>query len=165
MASTDYDIITVGGGLAASSLAKIMATAGHRVLILERETTFRDRVRGEYMNPWGLAEAKALGIHDTLMAAGAHEVPKFEFRVGPPREPIDFTESTRDQLPALSFFHPAAQEALLQSAADAGVEVRRGVSVTDVHRGSPPSVDLRDGDTTSTLTAQLIVGDRGHQAA
>jgi len=32
------------------------------VLVLERETQFKDRVRGEQMHPWGVAELKALGI-------------------------------------------------------------------------------------------------------
>ena len=37
----DYDLITVGGGLAGSALAKVMADAGARVLVLEQERTFR----------------------------------------------------------------------------------------------------------------------------
>ena len=47
MADVAYDIITVGGGLGGSSLARVMADHGARVLVLERETRFRDRVRGE----------------------------------------------------------------------------------------------------------------------
>src|SRR5438093_682427 len=39
-----YDIITVGGGLAGSALAKAMAERGARVLVVERETHFKDRV-------------------------------------------------------------------------------------------------------------------------
>jgi menaquinone-9 beta-reductase len=50
MASRTYDIITVGGGLAGSALAKVMAEHGASVLVLEKETHFRDRVRGESMN-------------------------------------------------------------------------------------------------------------------
>jgi flavin-dependent dehydrogenase len=49
----DYDLITVGGGLAGAALAKALAERGARVLVLERETRFRDRVRGEAMHPWG----------------------------------------------------------------------------------------------------------------
>jgi choline dehydrogenase-like flavoprotein len=42
MAQGTYDIITVGGGLGGSTLAKVMAERGARVLVLERERQFRD---------------------------------------------------------------------------------------------------------------------------
>ncbi len=52
MAARSYDIITIGGGIAASSLAKAMAERGAKVLVLERETKFKDRVRGEAIVSW-----------------------------------------------------------------------------------------------------------------
>jgi len=55
MAAQSYDIVTVGGGIAASSLAKAMAEGGARVLIVEREKQFKDRVRGEAIVSWGVA--------------------------------------------------------------------------------------------------------------
>ena len=55
-----YDVITVGGGLAGAALAKRLAENGMRVLVLEREVAFRDRVRGEQMHCWGVAEARTL---------------------------------------------------------------------------------------------------------
>lgn len=55
-----YDLIIVGGGLAGSALAAGMAETGARVLVLEREREFRDRVRGEGMHPWGVSEVRAL---------------------------------------------------------------------------------------------------------
>jgi flavin-dependent dehydrogenase len=39
----DYDIVTVGGGLGGSTLAKVMAERGARVLVVEREAQFKDR--------------------------------------------------------------------------------------------------------------------------
>ena len=39
-----YDVITVGCGLAGAALAKNLAERGHRVLVLEREPRFKDRV-------------------------------------------------------------------------------------------------------------------------
>ena len=62
----DYDLITVGGGLAGAALARSLAQEGARVLVLEREREFRDRVRGELVHPWGVAEARKLGIYDLL---------------------------------------------------------------------------------------------------
>jgi len=62
MASDSYDILTVGGGLGGSALAKAMAEHGVCVLVVERETQFKDRARGEGMHAWGVPEAKALGV-------------------------------------------------------------------------------------------------------
>ena len=65
MASNSYDIITVGGGLGGSALAKVMAEHGARVLVVEREKRFKDRIRGEFFAPWGVAETQALSLYDT----------------------------------------------------------------------------------------------------
>ena len=51
--SEQYDLIVVGGGLGGSSLAASVAKHGARVLLLEREQQFKDRVRGECVMPWG----------------------------------------------------------------------------------------------------------------
>jgi flavin-dependent dehydrogenase len=48
---TDYDVITVGGGLGGAARAKMLAENGFRVLVTERERQFKDRIRGEYMMP------------------------------------------------------------------------------------------------------------------
>ena len=60
MTSKTYDIITIGGGLGGSSLAKAMAEHGARVLVLERERQFKDRMHSDVMAPWGVAEAETL---------------------------------------------------------------------------------------------------------
>jgi hypothetical protein len=41
-------------------------------LLLECETDFKDRVRGEVLALWGVAEAQALGLEEPLRAAGVH---------------------------------------------------------------------------------------------
>ncbi len=74
----DYDVIIVGGGLGGAALGKSLAEQGIRVLVLERELAFRDRVRGEYMHPWGVAEARALGLYDLLKQTCGYEA---RFRV------------------------------------------------------------------------------------
>ena len=67
----NYDLIVVGGGVAGSSLARRMAADGARVLVLERETEFRDRIRGEFLQPWGVAETRKLGVAEALGPAVA----------------------------------------------------------------------------------------------
>jgi choline dehydrogenase-like flavoprotein len=83
MAQGTYDIITVGGGLGGSTLAKVMAERGARVLVVERERRFRDRVRGEVMVSWGVAEAQALGIYHLLRNTCARALPWYVQAVGP----------------------------------------------------------------------------------
>ena len=77
----DYDIITVGGGLGGAALAKAMAESGYRVLVLEREAQFKDRVRGEWLAPWGVAEAVALGVYDTLLSQCGYHPSAWETRL------------------------------------------------------------------------------------
>ena len=112
-----YDIITVGGGLAGSALAIAMARAGKSVLVLESETSFRDRVRGELLASWGAAEAKELGIYDQLLSTCGHEEPWFDIYIGGMQvQHRNVVDTTPHQLPNLTFFHPEMQEALLREA-------------------------------------------------
>ena len=127
MAAKTYDIVIVGGGLAGSSLAKAMSERGAKVLVLERESRMRDRVRGELMWPWGAAELVELGLFDTIMDSGGHRVPWLDVYRGATRTVHrDLVTTTFPKLPAISFYHPRMQEALIEAAMAAGAEVRRG---------------------------------------
>lgn len=152
---TDYDVITVGGGLGGAALAKVLAENGKRVLVVERETEFKDRVRGEYLCPWGVAEAQKLGLFEMLMAVCAHEQPFFNIvGMGPPR---DLRTTTVPQLPALTLFHPEMQEVVLKAAREAGAEVSRGASVRGLSLGRNAEVSIDGEGAASTRTARLVV--------
>jgi 2-polyprenyl-6-methoxyphenol hydroxylase-like FAD-dependent oxidoreductase len=162
MVTADYDIITVGGGLGGSSLAKAMADHGYRVLVLEREAKFKDRVRGEWLAPWGVAESQALGVYDALIDNGAHHPTGFETKLSGNSIGIrDLAQTTPTGLHALGFYHPQAQETLLDAAADASAEVRRGVRATGVTLGDSPSVAFDSNGSSETATARLVVGADG----
>ena len=62
----------VGGGIAGSTFAYTSAQRGINITVLESGTNFWDRVRGEATMPWRVADAKALGLYDILMSAGAN---------------------------------------------------------------------------------------------
>lgn len=156
MAAQNYDIITVGGGIAASALAKAMAEQGARVLVLERETKFKDRVRGEGLVCWGGGEARELGIYDLLKKTCGHDVPFVESGMGP----RDFTTTTPQRLPLLSFQHPVMQETLLAAAEQAGAEVRRGVTVEQIEAGRTPAV-ITDAGNHERIAARLVVAADG----
>jgi len=157
-----YDIVTVGGGVGGAALAKGMAERGYRVLVVERETQFRDRVRGEFVFPWGVAEAKLLGVYDELMQAGGHHPTYWTDYAGShPQPPRTFAEERPQHLPGLSIYHPAMQEALLRAAESEGAEVRRGTRVTGVECGRKAEVVLQSGDRSETVSARLVVGADG----
>ncbi len=160
--AVEYDIITVGGGLGGAALAKAMAERGARVLVLERETKFKDRVRGEGVTPWGSAEARDLGIYDLLAGCG-HELPWWDVYVGPMQVMHrEMPSTTPQRTPSLSFYHPEMQETLLAAAAAAGAEVRRGVRAQAVTPGAKPSVTVERGaGQTEQVAARLVVGADG----
>ncbi len=162
MASGTYDIITVGGGLGGAALAKAMAEHGARVLVVEREKQFKDRVRGENLAPWGVAETRVLGIYDLLRHTCAHEAPRFGVYTEPEfGEPRDLIATTSQRLPFVTFYHPTMQEVLLQAAAEAGAEIRRGASVRDVKLGGVPTVVVEQDGRVEEMQARLVIGADG----
>ena len=166
MTTKAYDIVTAGGGLGGSALATAMAKHGASVLVLERETRMRDRVRGEVMWPWGTAELLRLGIYDALMAAGGHELPWLDVYRGPARTVHrDLATTTAPMLPATAFYHPQIQEALLEAAASAGAEVRRGARVRGIKTGDNPVVAASIGGKGVEIRSRLVVGADGRVSA
>jgi menaquinone-9 beta-reductase len=161
--TADYDIITVGGGLGGASLAKAMAERGYRVLVLERETQFKDRVRGEFLMPWGVAEAEALGLYDVLMErAGGHHPTIWEPRLAGASIGVrDLAATTTVGKHAMTFYHPAAQEAVLYAAECAPAVTWTGARVTGVTPGDPAKVTFEVVGDVHTATARLVVGADG----
>jgi len=150
--TTDYDVITVGGGLGGCGIGKALAEKGLRVLVTEREESFKDRIRGEWLAPWGGAEAKMLGLWDVLEKSG-HQSPYFSF-AGPMR---DLRSTTPQEMPALTFFHSAMQEVVLGAARTAGADVLRGENVSHIRTGTVPSVSLVSKGVARDLTARIVI--------
>src|SRR4051812_48780014 len=73
--ASNAEIVIVGGGIAGLALGGALARDGHAVTVLEASLEYEDRVRGESMLPWGVAEARDLGVLQTLVDAGARVSP------------------------------------------------------------------------------------------
>jgi len=71
MGAHQPDVVVVGAGIAGASIAAVLARGGIEVLLLERQREYRDRVRGEYMAPWGVVEARALGLERVIRSTQA----------------------------------------------------------------------------------------------
>jgi 2-polyprenyl-6-methoxyphenol hydroxylase-like FAD-dependent oxidoreductase len=158
------DVVVVGGGIAGSALAAVLARAGLSVRVLERATEYRDRVRGEWIAPWGVVEAQRLGLYDTLVAAGGHHVPRFvgwDETVDPAAaeaELLDLGSIVPDVPGPLCLGHPAACGALAAAAESAGARVLRGVAGVEIR---PGEVRYRGGDGEHAVRCRLVVGADG----
>lgn len=162
MATEKHDLIVIGGGVGGASLAGAMAEAGADVLVLESETQFRDRVRGEAVMPWGVAEAKSLGLEETLTKAGANPLTYWDSYQGADRSGHrNLVTTTKAGEPVQACYHPDLQEALLTRAEDLGATVWRGVRATGVEPGPQPAVLLTLDGNERRLTTRLIVGADG----
>ncbi|NQW16163.1 MAG: FAD-dependent monooxygenase [Chloroflexi bacterium] len=160
-----YDLIMIGGGLGGAALARVMAQAGAKVLVIERAEEFTDRNRGEWLAPWGVADAKKLGIYEALMAGGAHELPFFTvYGVGadPIRMPLQQLSQSGEL--SLGFYHPDVQTSLLTAAEDAGAEVLRGTAVRGLERGGEGVTVSYQNGSVKSVDGRFVVGADGRDS-
>ena len=164
------DVVIVGGGIAGSAFALVLARRGTNVMVLERQRDYADRVRGEYMHPWGVAEAQRLGILDILLGAGgvfATRSIRYDESI-----PCHVAEArARDigtTLPGvpggLGVGHPAACRALSQAAEAVGVRYWRGASKLRVMGGAHPEVVFEKDGGMQQVHSRLIVGADGRNS-
>ncbi len=165
-----YDVVIVGGGIAGSALARSLADAQLRVLVLERTTEFKDRVRGECMMPWGALEARELGVEETLLNCGGGYVTQsvgYDEMVAP-------SDAEASAVPLGMFVggipgmldvgHPQASEALNRAAVEAGATMVRGTGDVVITAGTNPVVRYEFDGVEHEVRCHLIVGADGRQS-
>jgi len=157
------EFAVVGGGIAGCSLATMLARAGARVLVLERQSAYRDQVRGEILWPWGVRLARMLGIEPILLDAGARVVRWLDtFDEGAPATRDDVGEFVDGINGSLNIAHPRACSALAAAAAAAGADVQPGARDIRVTTGKKPVLRWEDvGGSQRETRCRLIVGADG----
>jgi flavin-dependent dehydrogenase len=69
-----WDLLVLGGGPAGAATAALAASAGARVLVVERERFPRDKVCGEFLSAEAGPALRALRVRGALAAAGARTI-------------------------------------------------------------------------------------------
>ena len=163
----DYDLAIVGGGIAGSALAAVMARDGYKVLLLEQSEAFMDRVRGEWIAPWGVVETRRVGLYDLLREAGGHHVAR-HVTYDESRDPkaseahmLPLGIFAPDVAGPLCLGHPLHCLTLFDAAIAAGADARRNVAITALSLGDTPSLSYAQDGRTVTASARLIVGADG----
>lgn len=168
--SDQTDVVVVGAGIAGSALARALVRGGLGVLVLEHETTYRDKVRGENMPPWGVLEMHKLDLEQVLLDAGGHYIERAiqydEVRSREASEAPGFPLS--QVLPgargSFDAGHPQSCEAISRAAAAAGARVLRGVDNVRVQVGSAPEVSYSHEGKQHSVRCRLVVGADGRQS-
>ena len=164
------EIAIVGGGIGGGALATVLARNGLSVAVLERDLCAVDRVRGEFMAPWGVAEAARLDLLDILRSTGGVHATRF---IGydetvPPERVEASARDLRAVHPIgtgpLCTSHPAMCEALCAAAAAAGATVLRGIRNITVAAGEPPAISFEHDGRSVAWRPCLIVGADGRSS-
>jgi len=165
--SETVDVVVVGARCAGSATAIALARAGRRVVALDVARFPADTLSTHLLWPAGLAELRALGALDRVRALGAPPLPVAYAGAGDvavrggytPVDGIDHGMCVR---------RTGLDAALVETARDAGAEVRDGVRATDVMRdddGRAVGVRWRDRDGgEGTVRAALVVGADGRRS-
>lgn len=155
-----FDIAIAGGGFAGSTLAGVLSRGGLDVVVVERERTFRDRIRGEFTWPWGLAEIDRLGLIPVFDSNGALPLRQMhEYLGGAFSRTIEILPR-----PGLTYQHAPMQDALLEWAGQQGALVIRPARVSGFEPGNPPTLRIdRDGHS-ETISARLVVAATGRES-
>ena len=143
-----YDAIVVGARCAGATLATLLARAGWRVLLVDRDRFPSDTVSTHLMFPDTLQRLDELGVMDRLEAT--HDIPllRFSWRVLGHEVAGEFTP-VGDYRRLACVRRIVLDEALVQAAGDAGAELRIETEVTGLLGGGAApihGVELETGE-------------------
>jgi len=162
---TGYDAVVVGARVAGASTALLLARAGAKVLLLERAPYGSDTLSTHGLMRAGVLQLSRWGLLDQIVAAGTPAVTRTLFHY-PCCAPVQISIRASQGVPAL--YAPRRQvldRILVDAAAEAGVQVRHGVTVTAVltdPHGRVVGVQAVDtAHRTFTAYARVTIGADG----
>ena len=145
------EVLIVGGGLAGSAAAILLARARRDVVLVERESQPQHKVCGEFLSAEALAYLKILGADAASLGAVGIAQVRLAGRSAVTEAVLPF--------PAMSLTRRRLDEELLSVAAQSGARVLRGRSVEALDRVSASwQARLADQSILNATTAFLATG-------
>jgi 2-polyprenyl-6-methoxyphenol hydroxylase-like FAD-dependent oxidoreductase len=166
MGHAEPDVVIVGAGIAGGALGTVLARAGFEVVLLERENNYPDRVRGEFMAPWGVTELAKLELLQPLREAGAlftrRNIPYDENFAPAEAEAraLDLTKMHAEGLGGLCLGHPATCDIFAQLATTWGTS-----AISVASSGPRPIVGCVHDGASLELRPRLVIGADGRNSS
>ncbi|MBI3300203.1 MAG: FAD-dependent monooxygenase [Elusimicrobia bacterium] len=155
--------LIVGGGPAGSALAALLARAGERPVLVERDRFPREKLCGEFLSMEAQGHLRELGCLDAVLALAPAEIRRARF-VAPSGRSARFPLGGT----ALGIGRRVLDQALLEHARASGAEVFEGheaAKLREVPGGVEAAVVLRGGRESRLIFADLAVVAGGRQSA
>ena len=160
-------ILIIGGGIAGSGLASVLARDGFDVTLVERTEQFIDRIRGEFVHPWGVERLEHIGLLDVAQSHADAAILPFwtKYTDGEAGEPYRWSDDFPHLRGSLSVSHPLLQQALIEHAEAAGVRVIRPAALVDLNWDSnQPIAKVQHDEDTTEFRPDLVVGADGSRS-
>ncbi len=141
----EYDCIVIGGGPSGSTTAALVADAGFRTLLLERDLAPRRKV-GESLMPETYWVFERLGLLDAMKSGPFVQKVGVQFVSSSGRESSPFVFTRHDPRECSRTWHVERakfDQFLLDNAATKGAEVHRGIRVLEVIYDNERAVGVR----------------------
>ncbi|MBX3434838.1 MAG: tryptophan 7-halogenase [Pirellulales bacterium] len=169
----EYDCVVLGGGPAGSTCAGLVAEAGFKTLLVERERMPREHI-GESLMPETYWVFERLGVLDKIEAAGYAKKVGVQFVNNTGRESAPFFFRSHDDRVSSETWHVDRahfDKLLFDHAAEKGADCRDGSRALEVlldgdkARGVKLQVVNDDGVTETIDVAARVVVDATGQSA
>jgi flavin-dependent dehydrogenase len=161
-----YDAVIVGARCAGASTAFLLARAGAKVLLIDRQAYGSDTASTHALMRTGVIQLRRWGLLPKIMAEGTPAVRHTTFHYGEesvrvnikPEHGVDYLCAPR---------RTVLDRILVDAARNAGAEVRHGVLLSDLETDNGRVVGARLKDASGKLTAvrsDIVVGADGKQS-
>ena len=145
---TTAEVLVVGGGLAGSAAAIVLARSGREVVLVERSAEPENKVCGEFLSEEALKYLHALGVHVEALGAVPISAVRIAGAQGVSKRDLPFQ--------AMSLTRKRLDQEMLGAAIRAGAEVVRGTSVECLEPGWRARLD--NGEKVNAAAVFLATG-------